>query len=373
MKVMLTSGIYEPDIGGPATFIPELAQSLVNQNNKVGVVTLGKFEKEDHSKSWEIFKIPRTRKLLRFPRTIFRIYAESKNYEVIFANGLFLETALALYARRGKIKGIAKIVGDPVWERAVNQGKTQLGLQEFNQSKKFNLKFKVQRFLFNWAFGKFEMIICPSEELSLLVENWLPGKVINVIYNGTNCYEFNESRVKQTKYDLILVSRLVEWKNIDKVLAALSGLNYKIGIIGTGPEQENLIEMSKSLNLNIDFLGSMTKEEVQVKLTQSKVFVLYSDYEGLSFALIEAMANGLAVIASSNEGNSSVITNDFDGILVPLQDLNGLRQSVVNLLNNEKKLIEIGRNASNTISKQYCKEIQLNKVIKEIEKIQIPN
>jgi glycosyltransferase involved in cell wall biosynthesis len=286
---------------------------------------------------------------------------------------LFIETALAIFFHRGRIKGIAKVVGDPVWERAVNQGKTQLGLQEFNQSKKFNLRFKAQRFLFNWAFGKFETIICPSEELSLLVENWLPGKILNVIYNGTNCYEFNESRIKNTKYDLILVSRLVEWKNIDKVLAAMSGLNYKIGIIGTGPEQEKLIEMSKLLNLNIDFLGSMTKEEVQVKLTQSKVFVLYSDYEGLSFALIEAMANGLAVIASSNEGNSSVITNDLDGILVPLQDLNGLRQSVVNLLNNEKKLIEIGRNASNTISKQYCKEIQLNKVIKEIEKIQIPN
>jgi len=373
MKVLLTSGIYEPDIGGPATFIPELAQSLVNGNNQVGVVTLGKFEKEDHSASWVIFKIPRTSKLLRLPRVISKIYAESKNYEVIFANGLFIETALALCIRRGKIKGVAKVVGDPVWERAVNQGKTKLGLQEFNQSKKFNVRFKTQRCLFNWAFGKYEMIICPSEELATLVRKWLPTKNISIVYNGTSCYEFNKNRISHTKYDLILVSRLVEWKNIDQVLAALVGLNYKICIIGTGPEQEKLIKISKSFNLNVDFLGSLTREEVQEKLTQSKVFVLYSDYEGLSFALIEAMANGLAVIASNNEGNSSVITNDLDGILVPLQDLNGLRQSVVNLLNNEKKLIEIGKNACKTISKQYCKEIQLNKVIKELEKIQIPN
>lgn len=373
MKVLLTSGIYEPDIGGPATFIPELAQLLVNQNNQVGIVTLGKYEKEDQIKPWEIYKIPRTHKLLRLPRTIFEIYAESKNREVIFANGLFLETALAIFFRRGKVKGIAKIVGDPVWERAVNQGKTDLGLQEFNKSPKFDLGFKIERFLFNWAFGKFEMILCPSEELSLLVKNWLPSKLIKVVHNGTNCHEFNENRIRNTNYDLILVSRLVEWKNVDKVLEALKGLNYKIGIIGTGPEQKKLIDMSKSLNLDIDFLGSMSKVEVRDKLTQSKVFVLYSNYEGLSFALIEAMANGLAVIASANEGNSSVITNDLDGILVPLRDLNGLRQSIVNLLSNEKKLIEIGKNASATISKHYCKEIQLNKVIKEIEKIQIPN
>jgi glycosyltransferase involved in cell wall biosynthesis len=373
MKVLLTSGIYEPDIGGPATFIPALAQALVIQKHKVKVITLGKFSKEDSSKPWNLRKIPRRCKFLRIPRTIFGIYTESKNSEVIFANGLFIETALAIFLRREKIKGIAKIVGDPVWERAVNHGKTQLGLQEFNISTKYDFGFIAQRILFNWAFGKFEIIICPSKELSSLVKKWLPRKNVKVLHNGTNCHIFNENRIKNTEYDLILVSRLVEWKNVDKVLEALRGLNFKIGIIGTGPEQVKLIEISKSFNLNIDFLGLMAKEQVQEKLTQSKVFILYSDYEGLSFALIEAMANGLAVIASSNKGNSSVITNDLDGILVPLQDLNRLRQSVIGLLNDETKLIELGRNASKTVSRNYCKEIQLNKVIKEIERIQIPN
>jgi hypothetical protein len=57
------------------------------------------------------------------------IYHKSKSCDVIFANGLFVETALAIVFRRGKTKGIAKIVGDTVWDRAVNQGKTILCLQ----------------------------------------------------------------------------------------------------------------------------------------------------------------------------------------------------------------------------------------------------
>ena len=373
MKILLTSGIYPPDIGGPATFIPELAQAFTLENIEVEVITLGQYMREDYSKKWKINKISRSFKLFRIPKTVLTIYHKSKPNSVIFSNGLFLETAIAIVLRRGKVKGIVKIVGDPVWERAINQGKTTLGLQEFNQSSKFGLKFLTQRFIFNWAFSKFDTLICPSKELALLIQSWVPEKKIKVIHNGTNCYKFNEHRIENAFYDLILVSRLVEWKNIDKVFEALKGLKYKIGVIGVGPEQEKLFELSKSFDLNIDFLGSLNKEEVQEKLSISKIFILYSDYEGLSFALIEAMANGLAIIASNNEGNSNVITNNLDGILVPLEDLNGLRESVINLLNDEATLIKIGRNASNTISKHFCKENQLKQVIKEIEKIQISN
>lgn len=373
MNVLLTSGIYAPDIGGPATFIPELAQAFITQNDKVNIITLGKLVNDDQSNLWNVQKIPRVNIFLRYPRTIFKIYIESKKSNVIFANGLFIETATAIFLRRGKIKGVAKIVGDPVWERAINKGKTRLGIQEFNQSTKFRLSFVVHRILFNWAFGKYEAIICPSKELSELVEKWLPAKNIKVIYNGTKCYEFDQNRISNVDFDLILVSRLVEWKNIDKVMEALKGLHYKIGIVGTGPEQEKLIALAKLFKLNVQFLGSMSKVEVQEKLTQAKVFILYSNYEGLSFALIEAMANGLGVIASNNKGNSSVITNNIDGILVPLNDLTKLRESVIDLLNDETLLIKLGRNASKTISKHFCKEIQLNKVIEEIKKIQIPN
>jgi glycosyltransferase involved in cell wall biosynthesis len=373
MKVLLVSSIYPPDIGGPATFIPELAQAFNVENKQVEIITLGEYTNEDYSKDWKIYKISRSSKLFRIPRTVLSIYHKSKSNSVIFSNGLFLESALAIVLRRGKIKGIAKIVGDPVWERAVNQDKTNLDLQEFNKSTKVSFRFLTQRFLFNWAFSKFDILICPSEELALLIKKWLPRKKVIVIHNGTNCYKFNEHRIENAFYDLILVSRLVEWKNIDKVFEALKGLKYKIGVIGVGPEQEKLFELSKSFDLNIDFLGSLNKEEVQEKLSISKIFILYSDYEGLSFALIEAMANGLAIIASNNEGNSNVITNNLDGILVPLQDLNGLRESVINLLNDEATLIKIGRNASNTISKHFCKENQLKLVIKEIEKIQISN
>ena len=83
MKVLLTSGIYAPDIGGPATFIPELAKALIEKNDKVNVITLGKLINDDSLNLWNVQKIPRANKFLRYPRTIFKIYIDSKKSDVI--------------------------------------------------------------------------------------------------------------------------------------------------------------------------------------------------------------------------------------------------------------------------------------------------
>jgi glycosyltransferase involved in cell wall biosynthesis len=371
MKVLLTSGIYPPDIGGPATFIPELAQLLVDKNHLVDIITLGKISAADKSNNWILHRITRDRKIIRIPKTIFKIYNESKDCNAIFANGLFIEVAFAIMLRRRKIKGVAKIVGDPVWERAVNNKSTDLSLIDFNYKKKFAIKFAIQRFVFNWAFSKFDTLICPSQELLEAVSRWLPNKEIKVIQNGTECQLFNDSRIKVTNYDVILVSWLVKWKNIDTVLKTFENSEFRIGIIGTGPEEVELKKLAKSKFMKVEFLGALSSEEVIKKLRVSKLFILYSSYEGLSYALIEAMAHGLAVVASDNKGNANVITDNIDGILVPLDNPGKLRVAVTELLKDDTKLIELGKNASLTTRSHYCKEAQLGKIIKEIQKIQV--
>lgn len=370
MKVLLTSGIYPPDIGGPATFIPELAQSLVDKNHLVDVITLGEISAADTSNNWRLHRIARNRKMLRIPKTIYKIYNESKHCNVIFANGLFIEVALAIMLRRRRIKGVAKIVGDPVWERAVNNKSTDLSLNDFDNRRKFVIKFAIQRFVFNWAFGKFDTLICPSQELSEVVSRWLPNREIKIIQNGTECQLFNQKRIEITKYDIILVSRLVKWKNIDIVLNTFENSEYRIGIIGSGPEEFELKNLAKSKSLKVEFLGTLSSEEVNEKLSVSKLFILYSSYEGLSYALIEAMAHGLAVVASNNKGNANVISNNIDGILVPLDNPGRLRSAVDELLKDDRKLIELGNNASIKIRSHYCKETQMDKIIIEIENFQ---
>ena len=139
--MVLISGIYRPEIGGPATYIPSLAENLLSRNYNVEVVTLKDSSAVKQNEPWPINYINRDQFLFtRFLKTVLLIFKKIKGADVIFANGLLQETALAglLFRKRS----VAKVVSDPVWERALNNGETYLNVVDFNNS---NLKFKHKR------------------------------------------------------------------------------------------------------------------------------------------------------------------------------------------------------------------------------------
>jgi hypothetical protein len=59
MKIVLATGIYPPDIGGPATYVRELAESLTSKGNKVVIVTYGRSEQHDTAGRWAVYRVQR--------------------------------------------------------------------------------------------------------------------------------------------------------------------------------------------------------------------------------------------------------------------------------------------------------------------------
>jgi len=213
MKCLLISGIYRPEIGGPATYLPTLAKALIKQSNQVEVITLKNSSAPAQPEAWPVSYITRDQNLLiRFIKTVILIIRKAKLTESIFSNGLIQETAVALiFINR---KSVAKVVGDPVWERARNKGLTKLSINEFNDSKlKINQKF--QRWLICWSLNRFDRITCPSLELKSLMQGWGVTKPIEFIPNGVDL--ISSSSVNK-EFDLISVCRLVSWKNLDKLI-----------------------------------------------------------------------------------------------------------------------------------------------------------
>ena len=133
-RIVVTTGIFPPDIGGPATFVPELTKALTNDANSVQVVTLG-----DNNTNFSYYNIP-VKKISRNINRILRIFIvvpailiELFDSDSIFAAGLYEEAAIAnLILKR---KSIAKIVGDPIWERFRNDTGSNITIDEFNLSK----------------------------------------------------------------------------------------------------------------------------------------------------------------------------------------------------------------------------------------------
>ena len=172
MKVLLVSGIYPPDIGGPATFVPKLRSFLEINGIRTFLITLGSATEEGPSS----FRLARgTFFPVRFLRTILKIRSQIDENTYIFANGLHEEVAIALIGKRNR--ATAKIVGDPVWERQRNKKKTTLEIDEFSKSK-LTLITSLQRELLNWSLKKFDAVI----ELNMMSKT--NQRSCEIVYNN---------------------------------------------------------------------------------------------------------------------------------------------------------------------------------------------
>lgn len=359
VKILITTGIYPPDIGGPATFTEAFTRWLESHGHIWRVITLWDRKKFEANLTNLFF--PRSRiRILRFISVSRSVFKQLTNSDFLLATGLHEEAAVAL--RFKKKKSIARIVGDPVWERATNSNRTDLSLVDF-QNSKLDLKSKLQRKLLVWSLNQYSTIMCPSIELCELVENWGVIRPLRFIPNGIKILE-PEHTLKI--YDLIVVSRLVKWKNVDQVLEVGKDLNLKILIIGDGPEMQSLQKISESLSIRVDFLGEISQTEVRKWMQKSRIFVQISSYEGLSFSLLQAMEAGVPCVISDIPGNAQVAQSGKEAIFVELNNKSKLRDSIHEVLVNSELAASLTNNARARISQTFNEEIQFRRIVQEL-------
>jgi len=156
----------------------------------------------------------------------------------------------------------------------------------------------------------------------------------------------------------IFVGRLDKVKNLDNFLraAAKSIKQYKqlhVVFIGDGPERESLVKLSMLLGIseNTSFLGK--QNDVVPYLRGADFFVLPSFREGISMALLEAMACGLPAIVTPIGGNLEVIKHKINGIFVPIQDPDKLSEKINLLVSDNTTRLKLGINARKTIEQNF--------------------
>lgn len=316
---MLTilSGIYPPDNGGPARFAATFPNWLFkNHNWKSEVITLTDYDDKvittDYSR---VQLISRQQKLIsRMLKTVKAILRNSNDNKIILANGMFIEILLASYINP-KLRFVAKIPGDIVWERSRNLRRTKLNLKEF-QGIQIGMRDRFNRMLFTCSLRRASRVITPSEELKEICINWgINSNKITVVGNAAD--EFHFKIIQEEKdIDILCVSRLVSWKNIDTVIRCAAKLNKKIVIAGEGNERKKLENLAKTLECEVEFLGNVTYEELPKLYNRAKLFVLNSDYEGMPYSLIEAQLCGIYSIANGKTGSAAVILQEKTGHLL---------------------------------------------------------
>ncbi len=252
MKVCVITGIFPPDIGGPATYVSRLATSLHQQGGDVCVVTLG-----DDRQPFP-FPVRRVSRkgplLLRMFLLWLTLIRTGWNADVWYLNGLELPAVLAGSLLRKRL--IMKVVGDYAWERAMNTGLTTDSIDDFQQ-KKQRWQVELHKAARAWLARQVEKIITPSQYLKTLVHGWgVSEHKIQVIYNAVEpCSEQLASQseiraqlgVAPQDRLIITIGRLVVWKGIDQLIHLLPELeeSVKLLIVGDGPEKNRLTELAE--------------------------------------------------------------------------------------------------------------------------------
>jgi len=157
---------------------------------------------------------------------------------------------------------------------------------------------------------------------------------------------------------VICVSKMRYEKGIDVLLQAWRLVheqtpNARLIIVGSGPIQPQLERLASALCISdsVEFAG--LQSDVSSQLHRGKIGVLPSRWEGMPNALLEAMACGLACVATAVSGSEDIIQYGSNGFLVEPEDYEGMAQALLTLLRDPQLIQKFGLAARETIENNY--------------------
>jgi glycosyltransferase involved in cell wall biosynthesis len=226
-------------------------------------------------------------------------------------------------------------------------------------------KLQIAFFLEKLAYKNADKILVTSIGDKKFIEKRfkIASSKIKIIPNYIDIDLFKPLNLKKEKNRICFVGRVSPEKNLSNLIKAISGLNVKLAIFGSGPLKSDLQKFAKKLDSKVDFKGNIPNHKLPEELNKSELFILPSLYEGNPKALLEAMACGLPCIGTNVEGIREIIKHKENGYLCDI-DTNSIRNTISELLKNENLRKILGQNARKTILEKFS----LKKILeKEIE------
>lgn len=175
---------------------------------------------------------------------------------------------------------------------------------------------------------------------------------------------------RKSKNKIVSVGRLAPQKNQKLLIDSFNDVlkkhpEYSLYIYGDGSLKQQLETQIIELGLEKKVFLPGNKPNVHKEIADAKIFVLSSDYEGLSNALLEAMMMGFPCVSTECAGADEYIINGENGMLVPLQDKDAMINAINYIIENQDIAFEMGEKAKRSVSKCSVEFImkEWNKII----------
>ncbi|QXE91561.1 glycosyltransferase family 4 protein [Geomonas subterranea] len=361
MNILISAGIFPPDIGGPADFVARIAIWLSHRGHAVEVVCWSDTANcDDSAYPFRVHRVLRKgSRVARFFFTTRRLLTAGKGADVVFVNGLALEAqAAALFLRRPTLQ---KVVGDYAWEVSRVRGWYSGTIEEFQRGTK-SVNCRLLCLLRTLPLMLAARVVTPSLYLARLVAGWgIDAGKSSVIYNSTPAAG-DRDELPFPPHDgmtITTVCRLVPWKGVDRLIALMAELpGVRLIVAGSGPQREFLERLSRQRNVSkrVLFLGQLQKPRVRALLCSSDIFVLNSSYEGLPHVVLEAMAARVPVVATDVGGTGEAVVDQETGLLVPPGDDRALLDALKLLISSEETRRRLAETAATSLAARFTEE-----------------
>lgn len=221
--------------------------------------------------------------------------------------------------------------------------------------------------LFLWMARKTTRIIAVSSgvEAELLSASFKPTKLCH-LPNGVDLARYQPLEGKRRlrkalglpdKKTIVYTGRLSIEKGVDLLLLGFSRLERggkcQLVIIGDGPQKEHIQTLLNTLHLKTSVILLDGRDEVAGYLQASDLFVLPSRFEGLSNALLEAMACALPVISTRVGGSTDIIEHGRNGLLVDVESAEQVACAIAQILDDAELATRLGENGRKTVEREH--------------------
>jgi glycosyltransferase involved in cell wall biosynthesis len=331
MNVLVVSGIWPPDVGGPASHAPEVAQYLVEQGHGVEVVVTA--AEAPAAEPYPLHWVSRT-----LPKGVVHLSAAAeigraaRRADVVYATGMFSRTAGACTLVRRPF--VLKLTGDPAFERARWRHDVGGDVESF-QHGGGGLESALLRHVRTATVRPAARVLCPSEFLRRIVTAWgVPEDRVVVLPNAVPAAPDLPSRDELRASfgfegpTVVFAGRFGPQKALDVLVEAVRGVDgLTLVLAGEGdpPPAGDRVRV----------LGALPRGRVLELFAAADAAVLSSSWENFPHTVVEALAVGTPVIATEVGGVPEVVEDGVNGLLVPPGDVDAFRAALARFVGDD--------------------------------------
>jgi len=203
--------------------------------------------------------------------------------------------------------------------------------------------------------------------------------------NGVDKERFTKTSKQEARIDLkinasyilLAVSRLVNWKHVDRSVRALADVikefpDVELIIVGDGPERKPLQRLAEDLGISkhVRFEGGIPHEQIPKYLAAADIFLSFYDWSNVGNPLLEAMAAGKCIVTLNVGDTGRFVINGDNGILIEPNNLHEIPHVIVELLRNNALRLRLGQTAREFAQRNlWTWDERISAELTEIEKI----